>query len=389
VRPLRFRSHRPILTGLAGTALLGCPTTAPPTDDDAAADDDSVTDDDSVGDDDTVGDDDSDLCWQAEAMLDLSQAPGAGAEYDPPELRAWCEGDLFIVESNGIPPFTFIPMTPNPLAAQEHRWEIPRVPTLAAAPVAIPLLGDIGFARNGLVSYGPNEGPFPDPYGDPIWNGLTDPCLGHTANAYHFHALSERCLADDSLVAEPWTLAEPDGSAESPILGFAGDGFPILGRFECADLACSSVIALESGWVQTGDPTTYAWDNHEYVERKDATVLDACNGHVGPAGDYHYHATSTFPYILGCFAGTPGDGFLADDMPGGDDDDDGPPPCDGPEDCVDACPPGAQGCTCADGPMGSACVPTCAEDADCEDIEGGPPLQCDEGRGICTPQGGP
>lgn len=23
----------------------------------------------------------------------------------------------------------------------------------------------------------------------------------------------------------------------------------------------------------------------------------------GPNGDYHYHATDTFPYILGCYAG--------------------------------------------------------------------------------------
>lgn len=365
-------------------------------DDDTSADDDTTTDDDTVADDDTSGDDDtSSDCWQAEAMLDVSTAPGAGAAYDPPSVDAWCEGDLFIVESNGIPHFTFVAMTPNALTSQNHRWEIPRYPTVAAATSDIPLLGDIGFAVNGLVSYGPNEGEFPDPYGDPIYNGITDGCLGHTANAYHFHALAERCLNEDGLVAEPWTLDEPDPTTVSPILGFAGDGFPIYGPRECSDKACSSIQTMTSGWVQTGDPTTYAWDNHEHQSSADPTVLDACNGHTGPAGDYHYHATGTFPYILGCYAGTPAAAFGGDTLPGDDDDapgddDVGPPSCEGPEDCVGQCPPGAVGCTCAEDPMGaSICVPTCSSDADCTALSGGPPLTCDEGAGICVPQGGP
>jgi len=41
--------------------------------------------------------------------------------------------------------------------------------------------------------------------------------------------------------------------------------------------------------------------------------LDECHGHVGPAPDangatttvYHYHTTEAFPYVLGCFRGTP------------------------------------------------------------------------------------
>ncbi len=36
-----------------------------------------------------------------------------------------------------------------------------------------------------------------------------------------------------------------------------------------------------------------------------STILDECNGQVGPEGDYHYHATETFPYILGCYNGAP------------------------------------------------------------------------------------
>jgi hypothetical protein len=32
--------------------------------------------------------------------------------------------------------------------------------------------------------------------------------------------------------------------------------------------------------------------------------LDECNGRFGPDGTYRYHATATFPYILGCYRGT-------------------------------------------------------------------------------------
>ena len=40
-------------------------------------------------------------------------------------------------------------------------------------------------------------------------------------------------------------------------------------------------------------------------------------GHTGGTGDYHYHATSSFPYILGCYAGTAGGGGTGGDG-GGD-----------------------------------------------------------------------
>jgi hypothetical protein len=91
--------------------------------------------------------------------------------------------------------------------------------------------------------------------------------------------------------------------------GYAGDGFPIFGSLGCSDAACSDVVEYVSGYEQIGDPSTYAWDAHEYRSSSDPTVLDECNGHVGPSGDYHYHATETFPYILGCFTGTPTSGF--------------------------------------------------------------------------------
>ncbi len=271
----------PLAASLAATLsllLTGCPSD----DDDAAGD-----------------------CWQADTLLDVASAPGPGGGYPDPELSGACEGDSFVVESNQVPHYTFVALTPNELVAVETTWEITTSPEVADDPTDIPLLGLVGFTVGGTPFYGPNEAEFPDPYGDPVYNGITDGCSGHTAAAYHNHALRQVCLTPDGLVAEPWTLPDPDPSEPSPVLGWAMDGFPVYGPYGCADAECSEVVEYVSGYVQIADPTTYAWDAHEYEESAEPEVLDECNGHVGPDGDYHYHATATFPYILGCYRGTP------------------------------------------------------------------------------------
>ena len=212
--------------------------------------------------------------------------------------------------------------------------------------------------------------------------------MGHVGQDYHHHALLQKCLTQSAVSqATPWTLDDPDPTEPSPILGWALDGFPVYGPYGCTDAACTDVIELESSWVTVGDPTTYAWDANEYQEQVGAQYLDRCNGRMQPDGTYGYHATATFPYLLGCYVGTPAGG----EEPG-DDDDDGPPSCVDESDCVDACPDGALGCTCAETPQGDLCVPTCANDDDCTDLAGGPPggLTCNEAEGICVPaQGGP
>ena len=219
----------------------------------------------------------------------------ANAEFPDPYLNVYCEGDEVIVESNGIPGYEFVEVTPNPLDDQDWEWHFPRNPEVAAQTSEIPLLNGIGIAINGLPIFGPNEGMFPDPYGDPVYNGIMDFCMGHTAQmgVYHYHALLVECL----------TAATPDGEPD-PVIGYSFDGFPIFGPMGCLDAECTEVVEFESGWVQTGDPSTYAWDNYEYQGGDEPTILDQCNGHVGPAGDYHYHATATFPYVLGCYTGT-------------------------------------------------------------------------------------
>lgn len=229
-------------------------------------------------------------------FLDVSRRPGAGAQYAKPRLEAACEGEQLVVRSNGIPHYEFVQVTPNPLKEQNYEFRVPLHPKAAPAPVPIPLLGSAGFAVNGLVFYGPNEGPVPaeENFGDPIYNSILDACMGHTALEYHYHAMVQRCLSDDVKDGEP-----------SPILGFAFDGYAIRGPWGCLDKDCGKVVKFKSSWEKVGNPATDSWDAYDYVKKDSPEYLDQCNGHAGIDGGYHYHITETWPYILGCYAGEP------------------------------------------------------------------------------------
>jgi hypothetical protein len=402
-----------ILPLLCLASLLACTgKNVPPDDDtsesstlsnDGGSDDGSA--DDGGSDDGSADDGGSDDCTPLNTLLDLSDAPGPGDGYPSPEVSGICDEDSFTITTNQIPHYTFVPMTPNALEAVDANWTITLSPEVADAPTDIPLLGLAGFTVAGTPWYGPNEGPFPDPYGDPIFNGIMDGCMGHTAATYHNHALAQKCLVQSGVVAEPWTLADPDSSEPSPILGWAMDGFPIYGAYGCVDTDCTEVIELESGWEQTGDPTTYAWENHAYVAKDGTQYLDQCNGRTQPDGTYGYHATATFPYILGCYTGTPADSVGGDGDRGGGDDGapggdgggpggDGGPPGGGPTECetdadcsIDVCPPDSVGCVCATRDDGGICAPSCTTDDDCP--PGGPvgTLVCDTANEWCVPEG--
>jgi hypothetical protein len=283
-------------------------------------------------------------------FLDVASAPGAGGTYPDPTLSVSCTATDVIVTSNGIPHYTYIATTPHPLSAQSHVFTFTRTPTIAASTTDIPCLGTIGVSINGIPTYGPNEGPIPDPYGDPIANVTLHECMGHTGGNedYHYHALLQKCLSVSGLVAEPWLNADPPSNVASSIVGYASDGFPVYGPYGCDDGVCTTVIEYLSSWDATGyesvDCTSsldcsadyecalamisgvrklacvakdYAWDNNAYSAKAGTEFLDECNGHVGPLGDYHYHATETFPYILGCFTGTPSADVMGGQCPPG------------------------------------------------------------------------
>ena len=225
---------------------------------------------------------------------DLSAVAGAGGDYAMPQVAVECTADEVVVTSNGMPGYEFVAKTPNGLAEQTWEWHVPLNPALADQITSIvDVLGPLGFTTTGLPIYGPTEGPVPEreAFGDPVYNGLLDDCGGHTGfNAdYHNHALHAvaACNLDSSY-----------------IIGYALDGFPIYNSVGCLDTECSTTAEFVSGYDLTGDPTSYSWKAYTYSPDGKTNVLDECNGRIGPDGTYRYHATSGFPYIIGCMRGT-------------------------------------------------------------------------------------
>ena len=234
-------------------------------------------------------------CVQASSFMDVAASDGAGPGYPTPSLDVSCTDALVLIESNGIPNFEFVPITPNALTEQEFEWELPRLPAMAGSTSDVPLVGVAAIAVNGLPIFGPTEAPQMGSR-DPYLDDILDYCSGHTAmgGVYHFHARPD-CL-----------FADAEGNT-SLVLAYAIDGFPILAPYECANDSCTQTEELASSWRQVeevyGTSIQNAWDAHEYVPG--LGDLDECNGKTLPDGSYAYYATDTFPYFVGCYRGTP------------------------------------------------------------------------------------
>ena len=100
------------------------------------------------------------------AFLDVSEAPGPGEQYNMmPRLQVSCRNENLVINSNSVPHYSFIPMTPNDLVERDEEWRVPLEPTLdpsreptnigASGPV---VLGYMGFTNTGLNIFGPTEG---------------------------------------------------------------------------------------------------------------------------------------------------------------------------------------------------------------------------------------
>lgn len=153
-------------------------------------------------------------------------------------------------------------MTVNPFRIQEQALEL-RVPAEpAVAGMSSTPLGTIGITRSGVSIFNQYAAGFQPLDAEirsfDLWNGHPQ-----GSGLYHHHF-------------EPLALTRSDPST---LVGVLLDGFPVYGPRD----ASGSLPA----------------------------DLDACNGHVGataddPQGIYHYHTTTAFPYISGCFRGTAG-----------------------------------------------------------------------------------
>jgi hypothetical protein len=240
---------------------------------------------------------------------------------------------LRVIQANGLPNHATgafpNPNNPNSIAAQAYTFELPRHPTLAGRPSALVLPQPFGVAVNGVV-FDPLAAEWYERDRDSGWTleaigpgrslGL-DANLAHVqpTGAYHYHGL-------------PTALAgRHAGSTHSPLLGWAGDGFPIYGPYGYADPAdpASGVAQLRPSYrLRTGRRSggpggafdgTYTED-FEFIDG--LGDLDVANGRFAvtpeyPQGAYHYVLTSAFPFVPRYFAGAVAASFVRSPGPGG------------------------------------------------------------------------
>ena len=169
------------------------------------------------------------------------------------------EEDLY--EDNSDPGFN---QNPNTIATQSYIFKIPKNPAEASSKSATPL-GPIGVSLNGVPFFNQYAGP-----SQPLTNEITsfDQYSGHPAQGgqYHYHV-------------EPLSLTTSKG--KTALLGFLLDGFPVYGPQE------------NGKSITNSDLDSYHGHSHATTEY--------------PEGIYHYHITSTDPYINGNgFFGTAG-----------------------------------------------------------------------------------
>ena len=174
--------------------------------------------------------------------------------------------NYLFVESNGMPAHPMMvgitawqQQVPLPQAyVGENAWRIPLHPVPAKNPMSTKehfFRGAIALAVNGVPIFNPIKN---DGKTDTMKAGELDQWGGHCGRAddYHYHVA-------------PVHLEKIVGAGKP--VAVALDGYPIYGY---------------------NDPNG-----------KPPTDLDSLNGHKGPDGKYHYHATKTFPYLNGGFYG--------------------------------------------------------------------------------------
>jgi len=232
--------------------------------------------------------------------------------------------DKCIFQTNNIPNHDFndgAQTFPNNVSAQNNSFEITATPSFATNNTEISLNIDNAILLNGVkvdllaaACFGVGDGKVGCNNNDQAWR--YDPMFA--ANGFRVDSHNAHSQPDGSYHyhGTPNALYSADNNAsESPVVGFAADGFPIYGPFfndgDTIRQAFSS-YQLKNGSRPTGndDPGgvydgTYR-DDYQFVEGYGD--LDECNG-MTINGVYGYYITTGYPYILTCFKGSPDTSF--------------------------------------------------------------------------------
>jgi hypothetical protein len=240
------------------------------------------------------------------------------------DLRIETDNNTCTFITNAIPNHDFNDGArgfPNDVAAQDDRYTVTANPTVAATSTPLSLTMDNAILLNGVkvdllaaACFGVGDertgcGDPDQPWRfDPMFsaNGFrVDTHNAHTQpdGTYHYHGV-------------PNALFDSDATTESPLVGFAADGFPIYGsnfndggtiRKATSSYRLKTTTRPEGDGNPGGIPDGTYRDDYEYVEG--LGDLDECNGMM-VNGVYGYYMIDEFPYILGCFSGTPDGSFF-------------------------------------------------------------------------------
>jgi hypothetical protein len=251
------------------------------------------------------------------------------------------DGDSCTIESNSIPNHDVSVNTSfaNETGVVATRFEIPTNPQQAAEPTIIDLnphvimlngvvweafpaaCFDAGEGNNlgaEAIGCGPDQLDHPWRYnvGSDLNVFRLDDYFAHSQGdgLYHYHRTPQAL----------YTIA-CEGTEESPVIGFARDGFPVFGPcFTDADGVVRSaqssfqlktgpradvdgyLTPYEVGRVASGDYNGQFINDFQF--EAGSGDLDECNGMVVD-GQYGYYLTGGYPYVLSCFTGTPSEVF--------------------------------------------------------------------------------
>lgn len=205
---------------------------------------------------------------ESKGVAQKSPAPEMLDHFRPFEksLQLRWDENYFYVGSNGMPDH---PMMIGIRAWQQqvpipqkyfgdNAWRIPLHPVPAKTPLLTKdnfFRGAIALAVNGVPVFNPIKN---DGRTDTLVAGELDEWGGHCGRAddYHYHIA-------------PVHLEKTTGPGKP--IAYALDGYPIYG--------------------------------YQDEKTPDFAPLDGLNGHKDRAGNYHYHATKTYPYLNGGFYG--------------------------------------------------------------------------------------
>jgi len=153
---------------------------------------------------------------------------------------------------------------PNSIQGQSIQFSIPANPTVAAQPTCVG--GEVGILLSGVLLFSS----FDAEGRDAVAHEAQDQCDGHPQEGgyYHYHSLSP-CIPDTS-------------TGQSALMGYAFDGFGIYGPYGTDGRELTNTDLDECHGVTS----EVEWDGQKVVM-------------------YHYVATREFPYVVGCFRGTP------------------------------------------------------------------------------------